>query len=420
MPEKGYLFVIPCKVCYSLSMEFPSRRIFTISELTEEIKTILETSLYYVWVEGEISNLRSPMSGHSYFTLKDEGAQIKAVIFKGQARFIKFKPADGLHAICRGMVSVYKERGEYQLILDYIEPKGIGALQLALEQLKEKLSKEGLFDTQRKRSLPLLPQNIGIVTSPTGAAIRDILKVFERRFANIGILIYPVRVQSIESAREISQGIRELNKTPGIDVIIIARGGGSQEDLWAFNEEIVARAIYDSKAPVVSAVGHEIDWTIADMIADLRAPTPSAAAEMVIRSKEEFKDRLTAITSQLGYCLRDIISDQRIFLHRLERGLIDPSRRLKEIRLRLGDMVDRFTVAMSHSLEMVKKDCQHLAERLNILSPLNILGRGYSITRKIPSMTVLYDSKDVQAGEDVNVILAKGEIFCRVYGRDKI
>jgi len=401
-------------------MEFPSRRIFTISELTEEIKTILETNLYYVWVEGEISNLRSPMSGHSYFTLKDEGAQIKAVIFKGQARFIKFKPADGLHAICRGMVSVYKERGEYQLILDYIEPKGIGALQLALEQLKEKLSKEGLFDTQRKRSLPLLPQNIGIVTSPTGAAIRDILKVFERRFANIGILIYPVRVQGIESAREISQGIRELNKTPGIDVIIIARGGGSQEDLWAFNEEIVARAIYDSKAPVVSAVGHEIDWTIADMIADLRAPTPSAAAEMVIRSKEEFKDRLTAITSQLGYCLRDIISDQRIFLHRLERGLIDPSRRLKEIRLRLGDMVDRFTVAMSHSLEMVKKDCQHLAERLNILSPLNILGRGYSITRKIPSMTVLYDSKDVQAGEDVNVILAKGEIFCRVYGRDKI
>jgi len=401
-------------------MEFPSRRIFTISELTEEIKTILETNLYYVWVEGEISNLRSPMSGHSYFTLKDEGAQIKAVIFKGQARFIKFKPADGLHAICRGMVSVYKERGEYQLILDYIEPKGIGALQLALEQLKEKLSKEGLFDTQRKRSLPLLPQNIGIVTSPTGAAIRDILKVFERRFANIGILIYPVRVQGIESAREISQGIRELNKTPGIDVIIIARGGGSQEDLWAFNEEIVARAIYDSKAPVVSAVGHEIDWTIADMIADLRAPTPSAAAEMVIRSKEEFKDRLTAITSQLGYCLRDIISDQRIFLHRLERGLIDPSRRLKEIRLRLGDMVDRFTVAMSHSLEMVKKDCQHLAERLNILSPLNILGRGYSITRKIPSMTVLHDSKDVQAGEDVNVILAKGEIFCRVYGRDKI
>lgn len=401
-------------------MEFPSRRIFTISELTEEIKTILETSLYYVWVEGEISNLRSPMSGHSYFTLKDKGAQIKAVIFKGQARFMKFKPADGLHVICRGMVSVYRERGEYQLILDYIEPKGIGALQLALEQLKEKLSKQGLFDAERKKTLPLLPQNIGVVTSPTGAAIKDILKVFERRFANIGILIYPVRVQGIESAREISQGIRELNKTPGIDVIIIARGGGSQEDLWAFNQEIVARAIYDSKAPVVSAVGHEIDWTIADMVADLRAPTPSAAVEMVIRSKEELKERLTAITFQLGSCLRDIISNQRIFLHRLERGLIDPSRRLKEIRLRLGDMVDRFTVAMSHSLEMIKKDCRHLAERLNILSPLNILGRGYSITRKIPSMTVLHASKDVQAGDDVNVILAKGEIFCKVYGRDKI
>src|SRR3989304_6704319 len=416
----GYLFVITYKVCYPFQMEFPSKKIFTISELTQEIKTLLETSLYYVWVEGEISNLRSPISGHIYLTLIDEDARINAVIFRAQARFMKFKLADGLHVICRGMVSVYKERGEYQLILDYLEPKGIGAVQIALQQLKEKLAKEGFFDIARKRPLPFFPKRVGIVTSPTGAAIRDILKVFKRRFAGVALLIYPVRVQGIESAGEISRGIEALNKMKDIDIIIIARGGGSQEDLWAFNEDIVARAIYHSNIPVVSAVGHEIDWTIADMVADLRASTPSAAAEMVIRSKEEFKDRLTAITSQLGYCLRDIISDQRIFLHRLERGLIDPSRRLKEIRLRLGDRVDRFTVAMSHSLKMIKKDCRHLAERLNILSPLNILGRGYSITRKIPSMTVLHDSKDVQAGEDVNVILAKGEIFCKVYGRDKI
>ncbi|MBI3399567.1 MAG: exodeoxyribonuclease VII large subunit [Deltaproteobacteria bacterium] len=342
-------------------MEYPAQKIFTISELTREIKTLLETNLYYVWVEGEISNVRSPISGHIYLTLKDEAAQIKAVVFKGQARFMKFKPADGLHVICRGMVSVYKERGEYQLILDYIEPKGIGALQLALQQLKEKLAKEGFCDEARKRPLPLFPKKIGIVTSPTGAAIRDILKVFERRFADVAVLIYPVRVQGIESAKEISQGIGGLNGIPEIDVIIIARGGGSQEDLWAFNEEAVARAIYNSKIPVVSAVGHEIDFTIADMVADLRAPTPSAAAEMVIRSKQELKEKVAAAAFQLTSCLRNIISGKKIFLHRLERGLIDPSRRLKEIRLRVGDMADRLATAMSHSLEITKKDCRHLA-----------------------------------------------------------
>ena len=401
-------------------MEFPSRQILTVSELTNEIKALLEANLYYVWVEGEVSNLRAPTSGHMYLTLKDDSAQIKAVIFKGQARFMKFKPADGLHVICRGMVNVYKERGEYQIILDYIEPRGLGALQLALGQLKEKLAREGFFEAARKRPLPPFPKKIGIVTSPTGAAVRDILKVFERRFADIGVLIYPVKVQGIESAREVSEGIKELNMVPGIDVIIIARGGGSQEDLWAFNEEIVARAIFNSKIPVVSAVGHEIDFTIADMVTDLRASTPSAAAEMIIRSKEELKERLAAVLFQLISGLRNIIADKRIFLHRLERGLVDPSRRLKEIRLRLGDVTDRLALAMSHSLEMIKKDCRHIAERLNILSPLNILGRGYSITRNIPSMAVLRDSKDVEAGDALNIILSKGEIFCKVYGRDKV
>lgn len=264
-------------------MELQSRQIFSVSQLTQEIKNILENNFYYVWVEGEVSNTRSPISGHTYFTLKDEGAQVKAVIFRGQSRGMKFKLTDGIHVICRGMVSVYKERGEYQLILDRIEPKGVGAQQLALQQLKEKLAKEGFFDAARKKPIPMFPKKVGIITSPTGAAIRDILKVFERRFLDIGVLIYPVRVQGMESAQEISKGIEELNHLGGLDIIIIARGGGSQEDLWAFNEEVVARAIYNSKAPVVSAVGHEIDYTIADMVADLRAPTPSAAAEMVIR-----------------------------------------------------------------------------------------------------------------------------------------
>lgn len=396
------------------------KRILTISELTSEIKTILETNLDYVWVEGEISNLRNPMSGHIYLTLKDEGAQIRAVIFKGQLRSIKFKPVDGLQVICRGVLSVYKERGEYQIVVDYLEPKGLGALQLALQHLKERLAKEGIFDTARKKTLPIFPRRIGIVTSPTGAAIKDILKVFEKKSANVNILIYPVRVQGVESAKEVSKGIEELNMISEVDVLIIARGGGSQEDLWAFNEEIVARAIYNSKIPVISAVGHEIDWTIADMVADLRAPTPSAAAEMVIRSKEEFKDTLYNINLQLCSVLRNIISDKRTNLHRLERGLIDPSRRLKEIRLRLGDMIDRLSAAMSHSFAMTRKDYSHLVERLNILSPLNILGRGYSITKKIPSMTVLRDSQDVAPGDDLNIILANGEVFCKVYGRDKV
>ena len=395
-------------------MEGPARRILTISELTQKIKALLETNLYYVWVEGEISNLRSPVSGHIYFTLKDAGAQIRAVVFRNQAKFFKFKPSDGLHVICRGMVSVYQERGEYQLILDYIEPKGLGALQAALQQLKEKLAKEGFFDPDRKRPLPILPKKIGIVTSPTGAAIRDMLKVFGRRFADISILVYPVRVQGIESAREISEGIYELNRIKDTDIIIIARGGGSQEDLWAFNEEIVARAIYKSKLPIVSAVGHEIDWTIADMVADLRAPTPSAAAEMVIRSKEEFIEKLIAINSQLRSMMIHRVDDKRILLHRLERGLIDPSRRLKEIRLRLGDVAGRLDIAVSHYIEMVKKDYLHITERLNILSPLNMLARGYSITRKIPSMVILRNSKDVSVGDDMNVVLAKGEIFCKV------
>ena len=395
-------------------MELPSRQIFSVSQLTQEIKNILENNFYYVWVEGEISNTRSPISGHIYFTLKDEGAQVKAVIFRGQSRGIKFKLTDGIHVICRGMVSVYKERGEYQLILDRIEPKGVGAQQLALQQLKEKLAKEGFFDAARKKPIPMLPEKVGIITSPTGAAIRDILKVFERRFLDIGVLIYPVRVQGMESAQEISKGIEELNHLGGLDIIIIARGGGSQEDLWAFNEEVVARAIYNSKAPVVSAVGHEIDYTIADMVADLRAPTPSAAAEMVIRSKEEFKERLSAVNFQLVSGIKNMISDKRIILHRLERGLIDPSRRLKEIRLRLGDITDRLGIAMTHFIEIIKKDYNNLIDRLNILSPLNILGRGYSITRKIPSMAILHDSKDIEEGDDVNVILGKGEIFCKV------
>ena len=265
----------------------PVRRIYSVAELSLEIRNLLERQFPDVWVTGEVSNLRAAGSGHLYFTLKDETAQLRAVCFRNQARYLKFKPQDGLAVIARGRLSVYEARGEYQLYVEFLEPAGLGALQLAFEQLKQKLAAEGLFDPARKKPLPMLPRVIGVVTSPTGAVIRDILRILHRRFRNINVLIYPVKVQGEGAAQEIAQGIEYFNRQAPVDVMIVARGGGSLEDLWAFNEEVVARAIAASKIPVISAVGHETDFTIADFVADLRAPTPSAAAELVVRRKQD-------------------------------------------------------------------------------------------------------------------------------------
>src|SRR4030067_3150139 len=264
-------------------MDLPFRYILTVSELTQEIKDILEDKFPDVWVEGEISNLRIPPSGHIYFTLKDDFSQIRVVLFKNQARSLRFSPEDGLHVICRGRGSLYEKRGEYQLILEEMEPKGIGALQLAFLQVKERLEKEGFFDPARKRQIPMVPQTIGIVTSPTGAVIRDMLQIIDRRFENVHILLYPVRVQGEGASLEIARAIEYFNDRMNVDVIIVGRGGGSLEDLWAFNEEGVARAIYHSRIPIISAVGHETDYTISDFVADLRAPTPSAAAALGVK-----------------------------------------------------------------------------------------------------------------------------------------
>jgi exodeoxyribonuclease VII large subunit len=259
--------------------------ILSVTQLTSRIKSLLEETFPDVWVEGELSNLSVPQSGHAYFTLKDEHSQIRAVLFRSSQRSIKFTLQHGMQVICRGRVSVYEPRGEYQLILEYIEPKGMGALQLAFEQLKARLEKEGLFDLEHKKPLPLLPRRIGIVTSPTGAAIRDMLRVIKRRHPKIQILIYPVPVQGVEAAPAIVEAIQYFNGERNVDVMIVGRGGGSLEDLWAFNEEAVVRAIYASRVPVISAIGHETDYTIADFVADLRAPTPSAAAEMGVESE---------------------------------------------------------------------------------------------------------------------------------------
>ncbi len=273
----------------SLFNLMPERRTWKVSELTARIRELLESALPDVWVEGEVSNCHAAQSGHCYFTLKDAKAQIRCVCFRDQMRTLKFKPEDGLHITVRGSLSVYDARGEYQIYVTNIEPVGLGALQLAFEQLKKKLQAEGLFDQARKKPLPVLPRCIGVVTSPTGAAIRDILRVLKRRFPNAQVSVYPTKVQGTSAAGEIAQALEYFNRAKTVDVLILARGGGSLEDLWAFNEEILARAIFASEIPVITGVGHETDFTIADFVADLRAPTPSAAAEIVVKSRQEFE-----------------------------------------------------------------------------------------------------------------------------------
>lgn len=296
----------------------PERRIWKVSEITECIGELLEHAFRDVWIEGEVSNFRPAQSGHLYFTLKDAGAQIRCVCFRDQARTLKFRPEDGLHVTVRGSLGVYELRGEYQIYVSYIEPVGAGALQLAFEQLKKKLQAEGLFDEDCKKPLPVMPRCIGVVTSPTGAAIRDILRVLKRRFANVHVRLFPVKVQGEGAAREIASALAYFNRAKFADVIILARGGGSLEDLWAFNEERVARAISDSEIPVITGVGHETDFTIADFVADLRAPTPSAAAEVVVRSRQEFDRHISEYQRRIVQQIRYLLSERRHRVRDLE------------------------------------------------------------------------------------------------------
>jgi len=435
------------------------RSLYTVSQLTAEIKTLLEEHLEHLWVEGEISNLRLPSSGHFYFTLKDEAAQVRAVMFKFQNRLLKFEPADGLQVICYGRLSVYEPRGEYQIIVDYMEPKGLGALQLAFQQLKEKLAQEGLFDGAHKKPLPPFPQKIGIVTSPTGAAIHDILQIIDRRFANVHILLYPVRVQGAGAAQEIARAIDELNQYPGVDVIIVGRGGGSLEDLWAFNEEVVARAIFDSGIPIISAVGHEIDFTIADFVADLRAPTPSAAAELVVKNKLELARVLESLETRLGNSVRASLKPRRERLLSLLHRLSDPRRKLSDQRLRLDDLFSRLPNSMRQSLgrrseglkgkieslfllspsrrivenshrlslafqrlPLAMRGTQRLFRqrleghmgKLQTLSPLSILERGYSISRLLPGKEIIRRASVLKEEDRISVRVHRGEFIARV------
>ena len=440
-------------------MEIHRPHIYTVSQLTQEIKGLLEEYFIDIWVEGEVSNVRVPPSGHIYFTLKDLWSQMRAVVFKQQGRYLRFIPEDGLQIICRGRVSLYERRGEYQLIVDYMEPKGVGALQIAFEQLKSRLEKEGLFDEERKRSLPLVPRRIGIVTSPSGAAIRDMLQIIHRRFPNVEILICPVRVQGAESPLEIAQAVRDLNALGDVEVIIVGRGGGSLEDLWAFNDERVARVIYESRVPIISAVGHETDFTIADFVADLRAPTPSAAAELVVREKAELLRSIQSLNLRMMGCMRQHVGFLTGRVAQARGGLIDPRKRVERFWERLNELSRRLS-SESHRLVLLAQDkinslrekllyrnpheraegyalkvsqltkelsgsiqkgigerehqVRQLVSNLDNLSPLAILKRGYSITRKHPSDEIVKDARSVERGERVRVKFYRGEIICEV------
>ena len=439
----------------------PERRIFSVSELTASIRGLLESSFGDVWVEGEVSNCRLWNTGHLYFTLKDGSAQIKAVMFRSAVRYLKFKAEDGQHVIARGRLGVYDPKGEYQLVCEHLQPRGLGALQVAFEQLKKKLQAEGLFAPERKRPLPALPVKIGLVTSLEGAAVRDIIKVLRRRHATAHIVIRPARVQGDGAAAEIADGIRALGRVRGVDVVIVGRGGGSAEDLWAFNEEPVARAIQSCPVPVVTAVGHEVDFTIADFVADVRAPTPSAAAEMVVAAKDEFCSRIDRLRERVQAAMLGALQARRTRLHVVERrrglaawearlamrgrhvaelthqlrsamrsGLArrdrqyralqlrleahDMRRRLASVRASLEAADARLAGIIGRRQDRARARLGTLSARIESLSPLAVLARGYSVCWNADRTAIIREADDVSAGDTVRVRLHAGELFCEV------
>jgi exodeoxyribonuclease VII large subunit len=438
---------------------FAQRKIYSVYDITSEIKRSLD-KLGIIWVQGELSNFKHHSSGHMYFSLKDQRAQIKAAFFRNNNMYAKFRPEDGMEVVVRGRLSVYEPRGDYQLIVEYMEPVGLGSLQLAFDQLKEKLRSEGLFDEKNKVALPLLPGKIGIVTSPTGAAIRDILRILKRRNASLHVLLYPVKVQGPGAADEIAAGIRYLNTRTDIDVIIVGRGGGSIEDLWAFNEEVVARAIHRSEVPLISAVGHEVDYTIADFVADMRAPTPSAAAEMVSGAREDLRLTVNSLKSRLIQGVRRGMERRRLSLERLSHNkaftvapnkIRDLQQRFDESTWRLTQAMRQFTSGMRHKeqalsarlnrldlgnvigrkkeilarkhqslvsgirllLQRERAGFELIAGKMEALSPLAILKRGFALCRDSRG-TIVKNAADVAQGDRVRVTLALGELDCRV------
>ena len=438
----------------------PERRTFTVSELTARIRDLLNRNFTDIFVEGEISNCREAQSGHVYCTLKDERAQVRCVWFKQQRLRVRFHPEDGLKVTVRGSLSVYEQRGEYQIYVESMDPLGLGALQLAFDQLKRRLESEGLFDSKHKKPLPLLPRCIGLITSPKGAAVRDVVRILRRRFHNVRVTLYPVRVQGEEAAREIVKALKFFNQQNFADVLILARGGGSLEDLWSFNEETVARAIFDSRIPVITGVGHETDFTIADFVADVRASTPSAAAEIVVQTRREFDKHIADLRNGLAEQMRyrilvlsrrvhelagrrgfrrplDLLRQQRQradeLTARLARGRgqrLDASRKrfalaqlrirsfdfrvkIAALRLRLEKRSADLGVRAERLLRLKRDRLQRLALQLEERSPLKVLERGYAIATDANGL-VLRDAAQVGIGDSVSIQLHRGRLSTEV------
>ena len=391
-----------------------TRKFLSVTELNELIKGTLEARLDSLWVQGEISNFRVPPSGHYYFTLKDDKSQICAVMFRRQGGGLRFLPENGLAVLCFGKVSLYSVRGDLQLYVDDMEPQGQGALYLAFEQLKKKLAAEGLFAQERKKPLPFLPATIGIVSSDGGAALHDMLRIIRDRYADRRVVIRPVRVQGEGAAKEIAEAITDLNCFAGVDAIIVGRGGGSLEDLWAFNEEIVARAIYASKIPIVSAVGHEIDFTIADFVADHRAPTPTAAAEFILPRKRDLLEQIQVLELQLLKEMEFKLETAKENLNALLKRLADPGRKLRENQQRLDELSIDLLRRFQERVRQSKNSLVELAGRLSALSPLAVLERGYAIAHKLPEERIVKSAAALQAGDLIRVTFAEGQLFCRV------
>jgi exodeoxyribonuclease VII large subunit len=442
------------------SFKPPERRAWKVRDLVAAVRTHIEREYTDVWVEGEISNFRAHDSGHLYFTLKDQNAQLNAVMFRSQARLLRFRPDNGMQVVVRGRITIYEDRGQLQISAEYIEPKGAGALQIAFEQLKARLEAEGLFDSARKKPIPALPSRIGIVTSPQAAALRDILNILERRHRSVNVLIFPAQVQGETAAAEVAGGIRHFSKARSVDVIIVARGGGSAEDLAAFNDEGLARTVALSRIPVISAVGHETDFTILDFVADLRAPTPSAAAELVIRSRQEVEEQVEGLRQQLERAARYhlLVSRQsltELAQHRAFAGMMDVIRRQQQRR---DDLVNRLfqaehtvleaqrrrfenlSAAVRHydarrRLEGIRKEVEmkagaarsamrtillrcgarleQLARQIEALSPVAILERGYALVFDA-SGQLIKDAGQVRSGDDISARLARGTLSATV------
>lgn len=440
-------------------MELPERKIYTVSELTGRIREILEREFPSLWIQGEVSNFHAAPSGHLYFTLKDDSSQIRCVLFKMQARFLKFRLDDGLDVIAWGKLSVYNLRGEYQLILDTMEPMGLGSLMLAFEQLKARLTAEGLFDERGKKPLPRFPRTVGLVTSPRGAAVRDLIRIIHRRFSGVHVLLSPTSVQGDRAPGEIVAALERLCGTGEPDVIIIGRGGGSVEDLWAFNDERVVRAVALCPVPIVSAVGHETDVTLTDFAADLRASTPSAAAELVVPDRRDLADTLLHMTARMRNSMRFSLGKRSESVKETVKRLYDPKRHIEERRMRIDDLAMRLGNAMTRRITTVASDTETIAKRLrpeyvihaisrcsdardelhdrmvrsiqnvlrekgnavknlavqlDSLSPLAVLERGYSITLSPETGNVIRDAASVAVGDDLRVRLHRGELACRV------